>query len=181
MAEPISDRKWMIGKSVNNIRSSTGMCPRGARRRVSISARGCVTTGFARRPGEIEAECKPLNNSSRGDRWVACRSFLLARPIKARGSDSSWGSHLHLSLDYHHHPATEHAGLRNGPGRRRRGKSERLWGPETWPAVNCQHLMSALWRAARTAAVRVVMAAALSWRLHVRALVWCECVPGTSK
>ncbi|EZA57425.1 hypothetical protein X777_02433, partial [Ooceraea biroi] len=35
-----------------------------------------------------EAGCKPLNNSSRGDRWVACRSFLLARPIKARGSNS---------------------------------------------------------------------------------------------
>ncbi|KYM84445.1 hypothetical protein ALC53_05231 [Atta colombica] len=73
-----------------------------ANRRISISARSYVTIGSKEGGGDrTEAGCKPLNNSSRGDRWVACRSFLLARPIKARGSDSS--SHLHLSFDHHHH------------------------------------------------------------------------------
>ncbi|KYN11342.1 hypothetical protein ALC57_16554 [Trachymyrmex cornetzi] len=73
-----------------------------ANRRISISARSYVTIGSREGGGDrTEAGCKPLNNSSRGDRWVACRSFLLARPIKARGSDSS--SHLHLSFDHHHH------------------------------------------------------------------------------
>lgn len=59
----------------------------------------------------------------------------------------------------------ERDGGRKG-GRGYRGKARGL-GPRTWPTVNCQHLMSVLWRAARTATVRVVMAAALSWRLHV--------------
>lgn len=52
------------------------------------------------------------------------------------------------------------------------GKSEALLrgerlGESLWPAVNCQHLMSALWRAARTAAVTLVMAGAfLTTALH---------------
>lgn len=46
--------------------------------------------------------------------------------------------------------------------KRREARRESLW-----PAVNCQHLMSALWRAARTAAVTLVMAGAfLTTALH---------------
>lgn len=50
--------------------------------------------------------------------------------------------------------------------RERKRKRTKLWlrsrgePSRAWPAVNCQHLMSALWRAARTAAVTLVMAGA---------------------
>lgn len=76
---------------------------REARKRVYLYPRQAASLPVPEDGRGTEAGCKPLNNISRGDRWVACRSFLLAKPIKARGSDSSRSSHLHLSFDCHHH------------------------------------------------------------------------------
>lgn len=69
--------------------------------------------------------------------------------------------HTRPDRDREYRPDQEGEGGHRGNGKARGS------GPRTWPAVNCQHLMSVLWRAARTATVRVVMAAALSWRLYV--------------
>lgn len=114
-----------------------------------------ATSPPARQGDRTEAGCKPLNNSSRCDRWVACRSFLLARSIK-----SAW---VRLELAFTPElrpppsspppsaPYESRQGPRTPTGQRRarwrvpgERESERTRGPGTWPAVNCQHLMSAL-------------------------------------